>query len=85
MFPDSTTDMMPQTTMTTVSTGNQDSDSRIYLASDLEYAMIPVTDGSGHTVVQQVKIHNICFTELSKKETTFLNNHLIFYIFLFPR
>ena len=43
---------MPQTTVTTVSTGNHDE--RIYLAPDLEYAMIPVTDASGHTVVQQV-------------------------------
>jgi hypothetical protein len=55
MFPDSatTTEMIPQTTMTTVTTGNPDE--RIYLASDLEYAMIPVTDASGHTVVQQVR------------------------------
>jgi hypothetical protein len=37
-----------------VTTGNPDD--RIYLASDLEYAMIPVTDASGHTVVQQVDI-----------------------------
>jgi hypothetical protein len=51
MFPDSatTTEMIPQTSM---GSGNQDE--RIYLASDLEYAMIPVTDASGHTVVQQV-------------------------------
>ena len=58
MFPDSatTTEMIPQTTMTTVTSGGN-SDERIYLASDLEYAMIPVTDGSGHTVVQQVKIY----------------------------
>ena len=54
MFPDSatTTELIPQTTVTTVSTGNPDE--RIYLAPDLEYAMIPVTDASGHTVVQQV-------------------------------
>jgi len=64
MFPDSTTEMMPQTTMTTVSTGNQDSDSRIYLASDLEYAMIPVTDGSGHTVVQQVVKSHVSTTRM---------------------
>ena len=50
MFPDSatTTEMIPQN----LGSGNQDD--RIYLASDLEYAMIPVTDASGHTVVQQV-------------------------------
>ena len=47
-------DMMNQTTITTVQAGN--GDERIYLASDLEYAMIPVTDGSGHTVVQQVTV-----------------------------
>ena len=54
LFPDNATatDLMPQTTVTTVSTGNHDE--RIYLAPDLEYAMIPVTDASGHTVVQQV-------------------------------
>lgn len=53
MFPETgaTAEMIPQTTMS-VSTGNPDE--RIYLAPDLEYAMIPVTDASGHTVVQQV-------------------------------
>ena len=55
MFPESTSsDMMHQTTLTTVPSGN--ADERIYLASDLEYAMIPVTDESGHTVVQQVTV-----------------------------
>ena len=53
MFPETgaTAEMIPQTTMS-VSTGNPDE--RIYLAPDLEYSMIPVTDASGHTVVQQV-------------------------------
>ena len=46
--------MINQTTITTVEAENNDE--RIYLASDLEYAMIPVTDGSGHTVVQQVTV-----------------------------
>ena len=48
---------MHGTTITTVQADNPDE--RIYLASDLEYAMIPVTDGSGHTVVQQVTVQVI--------------------------